>query len=233
LHPSSPPAADQFNQWLDVDESGKIHVIFYDTRDDLSRRKTHLYYIASADGGATWSDELQVSSEQTDETVTGADAGNQYGDYNGLVAYHGVAFPSWTDRRSSNRFSREQIFTASIATSRTPESGSSSGTAPSNSNFMIDPGSFSGGVRAQPAIQWNVSVPPGSKLEALSKNLSRQVQSLPARDAEDRSPLPLWFRVYLRRTFPRMATSGPYQYPRNAQRLLQRMLENPDSVPDH
>ena len=231
LQPDSPPSADQFNQWMDVDETGKIHVIFYDTRDDLTRRKTHLYYIASADGGATWSDEIRVSSEPTDETVTGADGGNQYGDYNGLVAYRGVAFPSWTDRRSSNAFKTEQIFTAAIDSSTTPiaRGGSLSTTL---QNLSRSPASASVQTQRQVPIEWNVTVPAGTRLELLSRSLTQQTAMLPARDAEDRSPLPLWFRVYLRRMFPRLARSGPYQYPRNAQLILQRMLDNPNSVPD-
>ena len=47
----------------------------------------------------------------TDETVAGANLGNQYGDYNGLSAYERVLFPSWTDRRNN---AREEIWTAHI-----------------------------------------------------------------------------------------------------------------------
>ena len=36
----------------------------------------------------------------TDETIAGADSGNQYGDYNSLSGYAGTFFPSWTDRRN-------------------------------------------------------------------------------------------------------------------------------------
>jgi BNR/Asp-box repeat protein len=232
LHPDSPPSADQFNQWMDVDQTGTIHVIFYDTRDDLTRRKTHLYYIASADGGTTWSDEMKVSSEPSDETVTGADGGNQYGDYNGLVAYHGIAFPSWTDRRSSNAFTAEQIFTAEINRSRIPNFERAS-EVETLRNASRSPASVSSQTQGQAPIEWNVSVPTGTRLEVLSRRLAQRTATLPTRDAEDRSPLPLWFRVYLRMRFPHLASSGPYQYPRNALLILQRMLENPNSVPDH
>jgi hypothetical protein len=51
----------------------------------------------------------------TDETAAGANAGNQYGDYNGLSGYNGSFFPSWTDRSVS---AQEQIW--SNATSTTP-----------------------------------------------------------------------------------------------------------------
>jgi hypothetical protein len=100
---------------LDVDpDNGAIHVIFYDTRDDPDRKKTHVYYIRSDDGGNTWKDETRVTTASTDETGIPADLGNQYGDYNGLVAYRTVAHPVWTDRRAGVPGNKEQIFTAKI-----------------------------------------------------------------------------------------------------------------------
>lgn len=49
---------------------------------------------------------------QTDETIAGADSGNQYGDYNGLSGFLGKFFPSWTDRRD---LTFEEIWTAPIS----------------------------------------------------------------------------------------------------------------------
>lgn len=115
---SNPASTDQFNQWMDVDPNdGKVHVIFYDTREDAGRKKTNVYYVASTDGGNTWIDETKVTTAQTDETVSGADSGNQYGDYNGLVAYRQVVHPVWTDRRTGVPGGKEQIFTAKLDTS--------------------------------------------------------------------------------------------------------------------
>jgi hypothetical protein len=109
--------SDQFNQWMDVDpDDGTVHVVFYDTRDDPGRVQSHVYYVASRDGGSTWVDETKVTSAQTDETVAGADTGNQYGDYNGLVAYRKAVYPSWTDRRTGVPGGKEQIFTAKLGT---------------------------------------------------------------------------------------------------------------------
>lgn len=112
---TNPAKTDQFNQWLDVDpDNGVINVIFYDTRDDPGRKKTHVYYIRSEDGGDTWIDETRVTTAETDETTTSADLGNQYGDYNGLVAYRNVAHPVWTDRRVGVPGGKEQIFTVKL-----------------------------------------------------------------------------------------------------------------------
>jgi len=48
----------------------------------------------------------------TNETISGADLGNQYGDYNSISGALGKFFPSWTDRRN---LLREEIWTASIS----------------------------------------------------------------------------------------------------------------------
>jgi hypothetical protein len=103
---------DQFNQWLSVDPSnGKIGIMYYDTVGDATRKKTNVFYQSSSDGGVTWSAPLKVSTAATDETIAGADSGNQYGDYNGLSGYLGKFFPSWTDRRNN---AKEEIWTAPI-----------------------------------------------------------------------------------------------------------------------
>jgi len=103
---------DQFNQWLAVDEvTGKIGVMYYDTVNDPNRKKTDVFYQSSADGGVTWSAATKVTTSMTDETIAGADSGNQYGDYNGLTGYNGTFFPSWTDRRNN---AKEEIWTAPV-----------------------------------------------------------------------------------------------------------------------
>ena len=103
---------DQYNPWLVVDETnGQIAVMYYDTVDDSTRKKTNVYYQASFDDGASWSMPFKVTTAQTDETIAGADSGNQYGDYNSLSGYAGTFFPSWTDRRSG---AKEEIWTAAV-----------------------------------------------------------------------------------------------------------------------
>lgn len=103
---------DQFNQALAVDEStGRIAIIYYDTVGDSTRKKTNVYYQTSADGGVTFSAAVKVTTAQTDETVAGADSGNQYGDYNSLSGWASKFLPSWTDRRSGGK---EEIWTAPV-----------------------------------------------------------------------------------------------------------------------
>jgi hypothetical protein len=108
---------DQFFPWMVVDESnGKISVTYYDTTGDPSRTSTNLYYQSSPDRGLTWSVPFKVTSAATNETTSGADFGNQYGDYTGLDGISGHFFPSWTDRRSGGR---EEIWTAAIVDTAT------------------------------------------------------------------------------------------------------------------
>ena len=103
---------DQFNQWMGVDDTtGRLAVIYYDTVGDPGRKKTDVWYQTSSDDGATWSAATKLTTAQTDETVAGADSGNQYGDYNGLSIFAGKIFPSWTDRRNN---AKEEIWTVPI-----------------------------------------------------------------------------------------------------------------------
>jgi hypothetical protein len=103
---------DQFNQAMAVDEvTGRIVIIYYDTVGDSTRKKTNVWMQSSTDNGATFSAATQITSATTNETVAGADLGNQYGDYNGLSGYNGCFFPSWTDRRSNLK---EEIWTSKI-----------------------------------------------------------------------------------------------------------------------
>jgi hypothetical protein len=109
---------DQFNQAMVVDEvNGQIAIVYYDTKDDATRKKTNVYYQVSFDDGVTWSTPFKVSSAQTDETTAGSDSGNQYGDYNSLTGINNSYWPSWTDRRSGGV---EEIWTANIQEGGSP-----------------------------------------------------------------------------------------------------------------
>jgi len=110
---------DQFNPWLVVDErTGNLGIIYYDTVGDPGRKKVDTWYQASSNDGAGWNPPVKVTTAQSDETVSGADSGNQFGDYNGLSGINGIFFPAWTDRRSN---AREEIWTAKVTDNFTPE----------------------------------------------------------------------------------------------------------------
>ena len=149
---------DQFNPFIAVDETnGNLGAIYYDTVADSGRKKVDVYYQLSTDGGATWAAAVKVTTAMTDETISGADSGNQFGDYNSLSGYGNAFFPSWTDRRNN---AKEEIWTAKITTSSTPTwsisgsagtngatltAGSASTTSDSSNNYTIAglaPGSY-------------------------------------------------------------------------------------------
>jgi pre-peptidase len=141
---------DQFNQFLAVDETnGTLGAIYYDTVADSTRKKVDVYYQMSSDGGVTWQSPVKVTTAMTDETVAGADSGNQFGDYNSLSGYANSFFPSWTDRRNN---AKEEIWTAKVTTSTTATysisgnagtsgaaitAGSGSATSDASSNYTI------------------------------------------------------------------------------------------------
>jgi hypothetical protein len=141
---------DQFNQFLAVDETnGNLGAMYYDTVADSGRKKVDVYYQMSTDGGATWQAAVKVTTAMTDETTSGADSGNQFGDYNSLSGYGNAFFPSWTDRRNN---AKEEIWTAKITTSSTPTfsisgnagttgatvtAGTGSATSDGSSNYSI------------------------------------------------------------------------------------------------
>jgi hypothetical protein len=109
---------DQFNPFIAVDETnGNLGAIYYDTVADAGRKKVDVYYQLSTNGGASWDPAVKVTTAMTDETISGADSGNQFGDYNSLSGYGNSFFPSWTDRRNAGK---EEIWTAKISTSSTP-----------------------------------------------------------------------------------------------------------------
>lgn len=109
---NQPGKNDQFNQRLMVDQkNGMVSIVYYDTVNDPGRKKADLWIQSSYDDGLTWTPAVRVSSASTDETVSGANLANQYGDYNGLAAFSGALLPSWTDRRNGGN---EQIWTAPV-----------------------------------------------------------------------------------------------------------------------
>jgi hypothetical protein len=107
--------ADQFNQWLAVDPTnGKVVVSWYDTRNDQSRAATDVF-LAELTSGVV----QKVTNAMTNETCCGAQLHDQYGDYEGITVFGGVAQPIWTDRRARTDPSvpptlDEEIFTATI-----------------------------------------------------------------------------------------------------------------------
>ena len=93
-----------------------VDLSWNDSRNDPTNAATDVYFAQSTDGGASVSPNVKVTSAPTNETVAGADLGNQYGDYEGIDARGGVIHPIWTDRRASVAALDEEAFTATLTT---------------------------------------------------------------------------------------------------------------------
>jgi len=175
---------DQFNPFLAVDETnGNLGAIYYDTVADAGRKKVDVYYQMSTDGGATWQAAVKVTTAMTDETIAGADSGNQFGDYNSLSGYGNSFFPSWTDRRNN---AKEEIWTAKITTSSTPTfsisgnagttgatitAGSGSATSDGSSNYTIS-SLAAGTYTVTPAKSGCTFTPASSSVTITSANVT-------------------------------------------------------------
>jgi hypothetical protein len=107
---------DQFNQWLSVDPiTGSINLSWNDARNDPADIKTDIYFSQSTNGGVSFIANVKVTTAMTDESANNpcANAGDQYGDYEGIVAYNSIIHPIWTDGRLDCTLG-EEIFTAAV-----------------------------------------------------------------------------------------------------------------------
>ncbi|MFK8014271.1 MAG: hypothetical protein AB8G17_02365 [Gammaproteobacteria bacterium] len=89
---------DRYHQWLAVDDSGNVHVIYYDTQRDATRTSVDLFHSVSTDGAQTFSDPVRLTSEQSPEINNGF----EFGDYNGLSAAMDSIIAIYTDNRQEN-----------------------------------------------------------------------------------------------------------------------------------
>jgi len=115
---------DQFNQWLSVDPvSGSVNLSWIDARNDPADVKTDIFFSQSTDGGVTFAPNIKVTTAMSDESAANpfADASDQYGDYEGIVAFDSSIHPIWTDGRFDATIDPatglrlgEEIFTATI-----------------------------------------------------------------------------------------------------------------------
>jgi len=102
----NPTTSDDWFAWLAVDQTnGQAWADFYSTRDDSTRRKTNFYARSVTPSGAshTLGPLTKVSSAQSDYSSRPCcNFGNDYGDYTGIAATGGVAYPVWTDNSTGD-----------------------------------------------------------------------------------------------------------------------------------
>ncbi len=102
----------QFHPFLAVDQSnGYVVVAWHDARNDTGNDEVEYFVARSADCGASWETNIQISQASTEfnnstiaysNEYTSDNANrnpNQYGEYLGLDVREGKAYVAWTDTR--------------------------------------------------------------------------------------------------------------------------------------
>lgn len=100
----------QFLPRISVDQTtGKIAIVYYDTRDFFNLDSCNTYMAVSADGGNTFFNMRISSSAQKPVPLTGY-ADGYFSDYNSIVGLNDAFYAFWTD----NRNGPAQVYTAAV-----------------------------------------------------------------------------------------------------------------------
>jgi tetratricopeptide (TPR) repeat protein len=110
----SVPPGDQFFPWVEVDHRGRLHLLFYDTRntpqdDGDPRALVDAYYSFSDDRGDSWS-EHRLTPAPFDSTYATGGSGQFIGDYNGMAVAGERAWPVYLSTQNGDR----DIFTHTV-----------------------------------------------------------------------------------------------------------------------
>jgi hypothetical protein len=117
INGDSDPPRDQFFPWLEVDPSGRLHLLFLDTRNTVQSDTDaaafiDAYYSFSDDGGENWT-EYRLTPTSFDSSVTGSGGDQFIGDYLGLGLGDGRVYPVYL----STQDGINQIFSHEILSS--------------------------------------------------------------------------------------------------------------------
>ncbi len=99
------PAGDQFWSWLEVDQQGRLHTVYLDTRhtvqdDDALHGMFDAYYAISEDGGDTWT-EYRLTAESFDSYDAGGSS-QFLGDYMGLAVGGNRVYPCYPSTQNGD-----------------------------------------------------------------------------------------------------------------------------------
>ncbi|MEM7584175.1 MAG: hypothetical protein AAF560_12380 [Acidobacteriota bacterium] len=131
-----PLPGDQFLPWLEIDTTGRMHLVFLDTRNTAQSDSDTVawidaYYAFSEDGGDSWS-EIQLTETPWSSALAGPfdlGFGEQFiGDYLGLTVTEDQAFPVYlsTQNGDADLFTRVISFGRDVVFSDGFESGDTS-----------------------------------------------------------------------------------------------------------
>jgi len=114
------PPGDQFFPWLEVDPSGRLHLLYYDSSltvqpDSAASAWLDAAYAWSDDGGATWTSH-RLTGASFDTNLTDLGTGQFIGDYNGLAVAGDRAWPVYlsTELGAPGIYSHEIAFDGAV-----------------------------------------------------------------------------------------------------------------------
>lgn len=87
----------QWFPWVDFDDDGIAHVIWYDRRNHAMN--IDVYYAQSSDGGQTFGVNVRVTEESFPPVLPWDSSVDFIGDYNGIAADVNTAYPFYQDSR--------------------------------------------------------------------------------------------------------------------------------------
>ncbi|MEO8289064.1 MAG: S-layer homology domain-containing protein [Chloroflexota bacterium] len=91
----------QVEPWVEADENGTFHAIWYDDRENPNTSIFNIYYSQSTDDGATWSTAVRISTATSDLRIgIPSSYAQAAGDYINVTAAQGNVYAVWTDTRS-------------------------------------------------------------------------------------------------------------------------------------
>lgn len=109
----TPRGVDAFTAMVDVDETGRVAVSYYDFRNDRpgdAVLSTDFWVTHSDDGGATFGDESRLTPTSFDMRTAPDARGYFVGDYTGLDHAGGVFHPAWVAANDGNLANRTDVF---------------------------------------------------------------------------------------------------------------------------
>ena len=117
-----PNVGDQFFPWLEIDPTGRLHVVYLDSRhtaqnDGVVNGMFDAYYAYSEDGGTSWT-EIRLTPQSWNSDDDGLDRPSQFiGDYLGLAVTDSSAWPFYPDTTGGD----PNIYTHEIAFCEPPD----------------------------------------------------------------------------------------------------------------
>jgi len=96
------PPGDQFFPWIEVDQEGRIQIVFFDSRhtnqnDNVINGMFDAYFMFSEDGGTNWT-EIRLTPQSWNCNNDGLNRSQQFlGDYLGMAVAGDRAYPAYLD----------------------------------------------------------------------------------------------------------------------------------------